>query len=207
YMVSAEIREGPGGSSFVFEGRIGQFLDRGYFGRRSRPRYIWPGSRSRHTWPRSPAFISFYKILTNGDLEFGVFRQGDADGVTDAIFQEGADADGRFDPPVFAISGFGDAEVQGVTGAEFFRHIADQQAVGLDHDQRVAGFHAEDNIVITLTAGHAQEFHGAFHHAHRRISIAAHDTVTEGTVIRSYPHGRPVFLTDLHQRGKPFADT
>ena len=52
------------------------------------------------------AGISFHQVLANRYLEFRIFRQRNTDRIPDAIFHQGADADGRFDPAVFAVTGF-----------------------------------------------------------------------------------------------------
>ena len=46
-----------------------------------------------------------------GDLGFGWLAEGDADGIADAIHEQGADADGAFDASIFVVAGLGDAEV------------------------------------------------------------------------------------------------
>src|SRR5690606_1178008 len=71
--------------------------------------------------------------LGDGDFVNAVFGEGDADGVAEAVGEEGADADGGFDAAVFAGAGLGDAEVEGVVHG-FALHAFDEEAVGLDHD-------------------------------------------------------------------------
>lgn len=86
-------------------------------------------------WVFFLGFGEVYEGCGDGDFMDGVFCEGDADGVSDAVCEEGADADGGFDTAVFAIASFGDAEVDGVVpiGA-FGEEAGDEEAVGLDHD-------------------------------------------------------------------------
>ena len=74
------------------------------------------------------------EVGADGDFAGAVFGEGDADGVAEAVAEEGADADGGFDAAVFAFASFGDAEVDGIipVGA-FLLEARDKEAVALDH--------------------------------------------------------------------------
>ena len=65
-----------------------------------------------------------------------IFGERHPDGITNAVFQQRADAHSRFHPAVFAIAGFGDAQVQRIGHAQFI-HPRAQQPVGLNHHLRV----------------------------------------------------------------------
>jgi hypothetical protein len=62
------------------------------------------------------------------------------------------------------------------------------------------------DVMVLLGPGDAQKLHGAFHHAHGRIAIAAHDTIAERTVVGSYPHGSAILLADANERCKALPD-
>ena len=147
--------------------------------------------------------VGLHELLSHGDLEDGIFGQGDAHGVTNAVCQQGADAYGALDAAVFAVSRFGDAEVDGIVpvGAELIE-MRDEQAVGLDHDLRIAGLHREEEIVIALCAGDAGELEGALDHAERRVAMAVHDAVAQGAVIGADAHGAAQADAVLHQRNE-----
>src|SRR5436309_2411534 len=51
------------------------------------------------------------QVPANGYLMRGIFGEGNADGIAQAIAQQGADADGALDAGIFAFARFGDAQV------------------------------------------------------------------------------------------------
>ena len=57
-----------------------------------------------------------------------------------------------------------------------------------------------------IRAGDAGEFQRALHHAERRVAVAVHDAVREGTVVRADADGAAEFLAELHQRRELFLD-
>ena len=50
--------------------------------------------------------------LSNGHLSLRRFGQANANGVTDAIIEQGADTSGTFNPAIFTITGFSYSEVE-----------------------------------------------------------------------------------------------
>ena len=96
--------------------------------------------------------------------------------------------------------------MQGVADAEFLVHGLNEQPIRLNHDLRIAGFHAQDNVVIGFIAGNAQEFHRTLDHAHGRIAIPAHDAVAQGAMIGTDTHRRAVLPTDADQGRESFPD-
>jgi hypothetical protein len=146
-----------------------------------------------------------HKHAADGDFVVGVFGQGDADGVAYAVLKEGANANGGFDAPVFAFSGFGDAGVDGVVpvGAGFFEFF-DEEAVGGDHDLGVGGLHGEVEVVEVVFAGDAGKFEGALDHAQGGVAVAVHDAVGEGAVVGADAHGAAQLFAQEHQGGEGF---
>lgn len=144
-----------------------------------------------------------------GDWNFvdGVFGEGDADGIADAVGEEGADADDGFDAAVFAIASFGDAEVDGVVPIGAFGiEASDEEAVGLDHDLWVRGLHGEDEVVVVVIASDAGKLEGAFAHAEGGVAIAVHDAIRERAVVRTDAHGAAEILAECHQWNELVAD-
>ena len=80
------------------------------------------------------------------NLPFGGFGQRYADRVTDSVGQQGSDSDGRFDPSLAVVSGFGHPEVERI-GHTLFLHGGDQQAVGVYHHPYVARLDRDDHLI------------------------------------------------------------
>ena len=153
------------------------------------------------------AIVKTRKRLCDRDFMDRIFCQGDADGVADSIREEGADADGAFDPTVLAVAGFGDTEVDGVVPVRaFLIEPRDEQAVGLDHHFRIRCLHREHEIVIAVVTGDAGEFQRAFHHAERSVPVAVHDPIRERAMVRADPHGAAQVPAHPHQRSEFLAD-
>src|SRR5256885_2524337 len=77
--------------------------------------FFFFSSRRRHTrlqgdW--SSDVCSSDLIVANLDFPWGIFRQRNADRVTDAVAEQRADADGALDASVLALARFGDAEMK-----------------------------------------------------------------------------------------------
>lgn len=145
--------------------------------------------------------------LGHGDLVDGVFGEGDADGVADTVGEEGADADGGFDASVLAIACFGDSEVDGIIPIRAFSiEPCHEEAVGLDHDFGVGGFHGENEVVVIVFPGDAGELEGAFAHTKGGIAIAVHDPIRKGAVVGSDAHGASEILAEKNQRGELLTD-
>ena len=117
-----------------------------------------------------------HQFAGNGYFRFGSFTQRYTDGVAQPVRQQGPDAKGRLDASVFAIAGFGHAEVQGEVHA-FFLHHGSQQAHGLHHHHRIGGFDGNDHVCEVLFHTDAQELHARLHHAFRCIAVARHGSV------------------------------
>ena len=111
-----------------------------------------------------------------GDFRLRSFAQGNPDGVTQAVCQQGADAQGRFDASVFSVSGFRYTEMQRESHT-FLLHDGCQQAYCLYHDHCIGCLDGNDYIREILLHADAQKLHTRFHHAFRCIAIARHDAV------------------------------
>ena len=55
--------------------------------------------------------ISFNQVLTNRNFKFRIFGQGYPYGITDSIFEQGANTDCRFNSSVFSIACFCNANM------------------------------------------------------------------------------------------------
>ena len=85
-----------------------------------------------------------------------VLCQRDPDRVTDTVREQAPDSDGALDPAVLAISGFRDAEVNGIVPIRPFRvQPRDEQTVRFDHHLWIARLHREDELVVVKVAGNA----------------------------------------------------
>ncbi len=152
-------------------------------------------------------FADASEFAGDGDFVDGVFGEGDADGVADAVGEEASDADGAFDAAVIAVTGFGDAEVEGVVpvGSELVE-LSGKEAVGADHDLWVAGFHGEDEVMEGFVASDASELEGAFDHTFWGIAVAVHDAIGEGAVVGADAEGDAAFFALADEGDESFAD-
>ena len=119
-----------------------------------------------------------HELTGDGDFAFGLFGERNADGVTNALGKQGADAYGTLDTTVLAFTSFCDAEVQGVVHV-LLVHRFHQQADGGDHDNGVRGLNTDDYVVEVLTPADAQKLHAALNDALGGITIARHDAIAE----------------------------
>ena len=69
----------------------------------------------------------------DGDFVDAVLGERHPDGIAESVEEEGTDADGALDSTVFAVTGFGHAEMERVVHV-LLGHAFDEEAVGLDHD-------------------------------------------------------------------------
>mmetsp|Transcript_5118 Transcript_5118/g.12110 ORF Transcript_5118/g.12110 Transcript_5118/m.12110 type:complete len:503 (-) Transcript_5118:612-2120(-) len=133
-------------------------------------------------------------------LELGILREGNADRVTEAVGQERADADGRLHPPVLALSGLGNAEVEGVVPPEAVL-LGGQEAVGLDHDEGIGRLHGEDEVVVVLGAADVGELEGRLDHAPGGVAVEGQDAAGQRSVVGPDAHA-PVQLLALLDEGE-----
>lgn len=134
----------------------------------------------------------------DGYLALRGLAERDADGVAQALGQEGADAYGALDAPVLAGAGFGDAEVQGVVHA-LGLHADGEHAHGIGHDHGVAGLDGDDDVVEVVAAGYVEVFHDGFGHAQGCVAVAHHDAVAEGAVVNAQTQCRAVLPAEVEQ--------
>ena len=80
------------------------------------------------------------ELLARHELELGVFGERDANGIAQAVCEQGANANCALHATVFALACLGDAQVHRVVPSELV-HFCCQQAVRLYHDERIAGLH------------------------------------------------------------------
>ena len=84
-------------------------------------------------------------------------------------------------------------------------HLPNQQTHGADHDRRVGGLDADDDIGEVLFDTDAQELHARLDHAGGRITIARHDAVAQRTVVHTQANGRMMRLADVEERNEATA--
>ncbi len=144
--------------------------------------------------------VSLHQGPRHGNLVFGGFGQRNADGITDAVFQQSADSHGGFDASVLGFAGFSYAQVERVGLQAFLVQPLHQQAVGFHHHLRVAGFHGKDDLHVAHFLTNPQKLQSRLHHAEWRIAVAAQNPVGQGAVVGADAHGGAVFLANLDQR-------
>ena len=116
------------------------------------------------------------QCLRYGDFGFGFFGEGDANGIAQAVFEQRAYAHGRFNASVFTIASFCDAQMERIVHA-FGHHFVYQQAIGLNHDLRIAGFHGKHDVVIVEVNAYPRKFKCGFDHAEWGVAKSAHNAV------------------------------
>ncbi len=139
----------------------------------------------------------------HGDFVDGVFGEGDAQRVAKPVDEQGADADGALDSAIFAVARLGHSEVKWV-GTMGGVHALDEQAIGLDDDLRVARFHREHDVVVTVAFANADELQRALDHAQRRVSVAVHDALGERAVVGADAQGSAQLFATADQRRNGF---
>ena len=77
----------------------------------------------------------------------------------------------------------------------------------LDHDERVAGLHAEQEIVVVIVSADVSELEGGLHHATRRVAIVAQNARREAAMVGANAHGAVQGLARLNQRREHLAGT
>ena len=147
--------------------------------------------------------VALHQHAAHRHLGFRLFRQADTHGVSEAIFEQGADAQGGFDASVFAVAGFRDAQMERKRHA-FVVHPRHEQAVRLNHDLRVGRLHGHDHVEVVLRNTDAQELQSALDHAQRGVAVAAHDPVGQGAVVGANAHGAAQTLALLDEGGEFF---
>ena len=145
--------------------------------------------------------ITLDKHASDGHFGLGFFCQTNTHSVAQSVFEQGSDAQGRFDAAILSVPGLRHPKVKRKCHV-FLVHARDQEAVRLDHDLRVGRLHGHHHIEIPFVHTNAQELEGAFHHAQRRIAIATHDAVRQGTVVGANPHGPAKLLAFLDEWGE-----
>ena len=140
-----------------------------------------------------------HDLLAGRDLMHGILRQGDADGVADALGQQRADADGRLDAAFVTAARFGHAQVQRKTAAQLFAHRTVEQAVGFHHDERIAGLERDHDLPEIFFEAHPEPFHHGFLHRQRGVAVAPGDPFAERTVVQADADGRAVLFAQGDQ--------
>mmetsp|Transcript_19034 Transcript_19034/g.38600 ORF Transcript_19034/g.38600 Transcript_19034/m.38600 type:complete len:532 (-) Transcript_19034:99-1694(-) len=131
-------------------------------------------------------------------LELRVLGEGDADGVAEAVGEEGADSHGGLHATVLALSGLCDAEVEGVIPPEAVL-LGGEEAVGLNHDEGVGRLHGEHEVVVVLGAADVRELDGGFDHAAGGVAVEGQDATGKGAVIGPDAHGAVEGFALLHE--------
>ncbi len=138
------------------------------------------------------------QLAGNGNFGLGLFRQRHADGIADALGEQGSDAHGALDAPVFALAGLGNAQMERIVHV-FAVHGFHQKAHRLHHHHRVGCLDADHHIVELLAAADAQKLHATLHYALGGVAVAAHDAVGEAAVVHTDAHGCMVSLADVEE--------
>ena len=142
------------------------------------------------------------KLIGHRDLALGLFTERYAQGVADTVGQESTDAGSALYASIFALTGFGDAEVQGIVHPLGLHGVA-KQAHRTDHDGGIAGLDGDDHIGEVLALTDAQKLHAAFDDALGGVAITAHDAVGKRTVVHTDAQRRVVRTADGKQPAKP----
>ena len=136
--------------------------------------------------------------IANGNFFLRGFGEGNADRVAQAIGQEGGNACGAFDPAVIAITGLGDAQVQGVLEALSI-HAMGHQPIGRQHHRSPRGLHRNHNVVKVESIANTDEFQRRFHHPRGRIAVGKEHPLCQGTVVHPNAQGLVLLLEQGHQ--------
>ena len=137
-----------------------------------------------------------------------ILGQADSNRITHSVSQQGTNTDRALDATVFAVTGFGYPKVDGVIPVlTLFIKSSHQEAIGLDHDLRVARLHRENEVVIIVLSGNPGKLERAFNHAERRIAEPVHDPVTKRTVVGPDPHADAALLRFKNERRELLVDT
>ena len=150
--------------------------------------------------------VGFDQCASNRNLSLRLLGQRDAHRVADALIEQRADADGRFDPPVLSVAGLRHAEMNGVVHPAL-SHPLSQQAIGLQNDHGVRGLHGENQIAIPVGLADQHELQRRFHHPLRSVAIAIHDPVRERAVIGPDAHAHAELFGAPDQRGEDPRDS
>ena len=169
YVSSAQIMDHDGD---IFSSNIQYFL-----GRASRViEWIKTQGNRIHCGRMATLRIPIHQFSCHGKFCLGCFGQGNSDGIAQAVFQQCSDSNRAFDSAVFSISRFGNTQVKRIIHA-FCIHASDKKAVGLDHDLRIGGLHADHDFVVVMFSANSEKFQGTFHHARGSVSVAAENAI------------------------------
>ena len=145
---------------------------------------------------RAGASHVFGQLIGHGNLALGLFTEADAQGIANAVAQEGTDAHRTLDAAVLALARFGHTEMEGIVHALGLHHVA-EEAHTLHHHHGIAGLDADHDILEVFAFANAQKLHTALHDARGRIAIARHDTVGKAAVVHADTDGRSVLAADV----------
>ena len=84
----------------------------------------------------------------------------------------------------------------------FLIHGFYQQSNRLNHHHGIAGLDGNDHIVEVFPSADTQKFHTTLHDSCRSVTITAHDTVAQRTVIHTDADGGMVLFADIQERNK-----
>ena len=138
-------------------------------------------------------------------LEVRSLGEGDADGVAEAVEEQGADADGGLHASVLALASLGHAQVKRVVPAELV-HLVREESVRLHHHQRVGRLHGEDKVVVVVLAADAGKLERGLDHARGGIAVAGEGPGGEGPVVGADAHGDAALLALEHERREDLLD-
>ena len=138
------------------------------------------------------------EFVGHRDFLFGIFREGNTDGVADAVGQQCSDAHSAFDAAVLAFAGFRDTEVEGEVHP-LTLHGFDQQTHALHHDHGVGGLDGDGDVEELLLHADTQKFHTTFHDAGRCVAVVAHNAIGKAAVIDADAQSGAVGFADVDE--------
>ena len=116
------------------------------------------------------------ELTGHGNLALRFLGERHADGVADALGEQGANADGTLDAAVLALACLCDTEVKRIVHILLI-HRLDKQTYGGNHHHSIRSLDGDDHIVELLTLKNTQELHAAFDDTLGGVTITRHDAV------------------------------
>ena len=139
-----------------------------------------------------------HQVARHGNLVFRCLAQAHADGIADAIRQEGTYTHRRLNTSVLAFAGFGDSQVERIVHP-FACHPLDKQADGIDHDACVGRLDRDDDIHKLLRPSNPQKLHDRLHHSLRCVTVTIHHPFAERTVVDTDADGSAILAAYIKE--------
>ena len=133
----------------------------------------------------------------------GVLRQGNAQGIPNAVRQQGPDAHRALDAAVLSAPGFRHPQMNGIIPVRPQGiHAFHQQAVGGHHHLHVGSLHGKHQGMVIQVPGNLSKLNRALHHPLRRIAKAVQNAVGQGAVVGPDAHRAAMLPAKQHQGRK-----